>query len=105
MPEPKLDRAKITEELENLQLEETRERVDQIRMRRESRRRRIAARTTDLRAAQLRQEAAEAACWHKKGGKGVENLSQGTDHYYAVIKHQLCHGPVIIICQRCGHVV
>ncbi len=38
-------------------------------------------------------------------GKGVEMLSRGNDHNYAVVKHQLCHGPIIIICQRCSKVV
>lgn len=31
-------------------------------------------------------------------------LARGNDHNYAVVKHQLCHGPIIIICQRCWHV-
>jgi hypothetical protein len=102
--EPKLDKAKITEELERLQLEETQERVHQIRTRREGLARRIASRQNDLTQANRRRKAKEVDCWHKKGGKGVENLARGTDHNYAVIKHQLSHGPIIVICQRCGHV-
>lgn len=101
---PELDRKKITEELEILQLEETRDRVNLSRARREGLRRRLAARQSDIANANARQKAAEAACWHKKGGKGVEMLSRGNDHNYAVVKHQLCHGPIIVICQRCGHV-
>jgi hypothetical protein len=101
---PELDRKKITEELELLQLEETRERVHLMRARREGHSRRLAARQTDIMNANARQAAAEAACWHKKGGKGVEMLSRGNDHNYAVVKHQLCHGPIIVICQRCGHI-
>lgn len=98
------DRASVTAELESLQLEELKDRVEQIRSHRESKRRRIASRDGDLKAALRRQEAAQAACWHKKGGKGVEMLSRGTDNYFAVVKHQLCHGPIIVVCQRCGKV-
>jgi hypothetical protein len=99
-----LDRKQVSQELEELQLEETRERVHQMRQRREGNHRRLQARQTDIMNANARQKAAEEACWHKKGGKGVENLSRGNDHNFAVVKHQLGHGPVIIVCQRCGHV-
>lgn len=99
-----LDKAKITNDLEQLQLEEMQERVLQIRSRKESIRRRVASRETDITSALARRKAAEENCWHKKGGKGVESLSRGTDHYYAVVKHQLSHGAIIVICQRCGHV-
>ena len=91
-------------ELAALQLEETRERVEQMRSRRESKLRRAAARANDVNRAEARKKAQAEACWHKKGGKGVENLSHGTDNYYAVVKHQLCHGPIIVICQRCPKV-
>ena len=99
-----LDKTKITGDLEQLQLEEMQERITQMRARKESIRRRIASRETDITSALARRKAAEDNCWHKKGGKGVESLSRGTDHFYAVIKHQLCHGPIIVICQRCGHI-
>ena len=99
-----LDKKAITEELELLQLEETRERVNEMRMRRESLRRRAAARDEDLNDGLRRQKAIQDACWHKKGGKGVTMLSQGNDHNYAVVKHTLSHGPVIVICQRCSKV-
>lgn len=104
MAPEKLDRAKITEELELLQLEETRERVHDIRTRREGHRRRVEGRNMDLIRARERQQAIEDNCWHKKGGKGVAMLSRGSDHHYAVVKHQLAHGPILIFCQRCGHV-
>jgi hypothetical protein len=99
-----LDRAKITGELEQLQLEETQERVRLMRQMKVSIERRKASRETDLRKARELQRVREADCWHKKGGKGVEMLARGNDHNYAVVKHQLCHGPIIIICQRCWHV-
>lgn len=100
MPEA-LDRKKITEELEQLQLEETRERVDSMRLAKANRERRIKARDNDLRNDAARKLAAKEACWHKKGGKGVAMLAHGNDHNYAVVKHILSHGPTIIICQRC----
>jgi hypothetical protein len=101
---PQLDKAKITEELEQLQLEEARERISVMRQNRDNRLRRAAARETDLASARARQKAIQDNCWHKKGGKGVEMLSRGSDHHFAVVKHQLCHGPIIVICQRCSKV-
>jgi hypothetical protein len=91
-------------ELEALQLEETKERVHQMRQRREGIKRRVEGRDRDLRLANARQKAIQDNCWHKKGGKGVAMLSRGNDHNYAVQKHQLCHGPIIVICQRCSKV-
>lgn len=99
-----LDRKAITEELEQLQLEETRDRVTEMRHRRESLRRRAEARDTDLKDSAARQKAIQDACWHKKGGKGVTMLFQGNDHNYAVVKHTLSHGPLLVICQRCSKV-
>jgi len=97
-----LDKKTITDELEQLQLEETRDRVSDMRLRRESLRRRAEARDQDLNDAIARQTAIQAACWHKKGGKGVSMLFQGNDHNYAVVKHTLSHGPLVVICQRCN---
>jgi hypothetical protein len=105
MAEQRLDKAKITEALEQLQLEETQERVNQMRARKENIRRRMTGREADLKNARDRQKAIQDNCWHKKGGKGVAMLAHGNDHNYAVVKHQLCHGPIIIICQRCCKVV
>lgn len=105
MASERLDKTKITDELEQLQLEETQERVKQMRQRKVAQLRRVESRETDLKRAAARQRAIQENCWHKKGGKGVEMLSRGNDHHYAVVKHQLCHGPIIIICQRCAKVV
>lgn len=95
---------KVSEELEELQLEESRERVHLLRQRRASHARRVEARSQDLRRAAARLKAIQDDCYHKKGGKGVENLSRGTDNFYAVVKHQLCHGPILVLCMRCGKV-
>jgi hypothetical protein len=102
MAPEKLDRAKIEGELAELQLEETRERVHQMRSRNEGRRRRAEARNLTLLRQQDKDKERHAGCWHKKGGKGVEALSRGTDSHFAVVKHQLAHGPIIVVCQRCG---
>jgi hypothetical protein len=101
MPE-KLNRESIMSELEQLQLEETRERVEQMRRNRAARLARHANRQRDIQSSNARIAAQQAACWHKKGGKGVEMLSHGNDANYAVIKHTLSHGPLIVICQRCN---
>ena len=101
MAEQKLDRAKITEELENLQLEETRERVHQIRSKRSSRIRRMESRERSLDDQRRREKFMQDNCLHKKGGKGVEGRFKGNDANYAVVKHTLSHGPTIVICQRC----
>jgi hypothetical protein len=98
---PPLDRKSITEELENLQLEETRDRVETMRRMRDARLHRAARRNQDLKDARSMQESIQAGCWHKKGGKGVAQLHQGSDAHYAVIKHVLSHGPMVVICQRC----
>jgi len=99
-----LDRKAITEELEQLQLEETRDRVQLMRQTREAGLRRVEARDRDLSDNAARQKAIHDACWHKKGGKGVQMLHQGNDHNYAVVKHTLSHGPLIVLCQRCSRI-
>lgn len=101
---PEFDKKSVTAQLEQLQLEETQERVDLSRATRKAR----IARTQQMQATIERSDAIrraqQEACWHKKGGKGVSMLSQGNDANFAVIKHQLCHGPIIVVCQRCTKV-
>jgi hypothetical protein len=98
------DKSKITEELEALQLEEAREiAVDRRNARagRESRSRAIEA---SLRRDRQNQERIQAACVHRKGGKGTAQLYQGNDHNYSLITHTLSHGVTIVICQRCSRI-
>jgi hypothetical protein len=97
----RMDKTKITDELEQLQLEETRERVADMRGRRKSQTQRAESIELSLRRDAAMQKMKEAGCWHKKGGKGVENLAHGNDANHAIIKHTLSHGPTIVICQRC----
>jgi hypothetical protein len=100
----RLDKTKITEELELLQLEETRERVDKLRNKRSSRATRIASIEKSLRDDELRDAYKASQCWHRKGGKGAGWLQHGDSTQFAVIKHTLSHGPIIVICQRCPKV-
>ena len=102
MAEARLDPKKINDELEQLQLEETRERVAQIRRLRAMRENRMHTRQAALEKNNAIQKASEANCAHRKGGKGKEMWFSGNDHNYAVVKHILSHGPMIVICQRCN---
>lgn len=89
-------------ELEALQLEETRYRVQQLRNIQQNRETRRKAIEDALRDEQKDMETAQSACWHKKGGMGTENLLRGNDALYAVVKHILPHGVMIVVCQRCA---
>jgi ribosome-binding ATPase YchF (GTP1/OBG family) len=102
MADPRLDPKKINDELEQLQLEETRERVAQIRRVRAMRENRMKTRQAALAKNEAIQKSAEDNCAHRKGGKGKEMWFSGNDSNFAVVKHILCHGPMIIVCQRCG---
>jgi len=102
MAEQKLDAKKITDELEQLQLEETRERVAHMRRLRTMQESRMKNRQAALAKNDAIQKAAEASCAHRKGGKGKEMWFSGNDSNFAVVKHILSHGPMIVICQRCN---
>jgi hypothetical protein len=101
MPE-KLDKAKVTEQLEQLQLEEALANAETRRSRTAERRNRVQAIERSLTEGNARQRDIQSRCAHRKGGKGVAMLYQGNDSNYAVIKHTLSHGPTIVICQRCA---
>ena len=98
----RLDPKKINDELEQLQLEETRERVAQIRRLRAMRQNRMHTRQLAIEKNNAIQRAAEGNCAHRKGGKGKEMWFAGNDSNFAVVKHILSHGPTIVICQRCN---
>jgi hypothetical protein len=102
MAEQRLDKAKINDELEQLQLEETRERVASMRRLKAARENRMQTRQAALAKNNAIQKAAEANCAHRKGGKGKEMWFSGNDSNFAVVKHILSHGPMIVICQRCN---
>jgi hypothetical protein len=99
-----LDKAKVTEQLEQLQLEEALANAETRRNKTAERNNRIKAIERSLKDTQARQRDIQNRCAHRKGGKGVAMLYQGNDSNYAVVKHTLSHGPTIVICQRCARV-
>lgn len=50
---------------------------------------------------QKQREATQNKCNHRKGGD-IHDLTQGNSDKYAVIKHELPTGGLLVICQRCG---
>jgi hypothetical protein len=96
-----LDKKKITDEMEMLQLEEVRYRVHQLRGDQQRRRLRAQSVETSLSAEAEREKSTQDRCTHKKGGRGVEMMFAGNDANYAVIKHTLPTGEVLVACQRC----
>jgi hypothetical protein len=101
---PPLDKAKVTEQLEQLQLEEALANAEDRRGRASERKTRVASIERSLKDGKARQRDIQSRCAHRKGGKGVAMLYQGNDSNYAVIKHTLSHGPTIVLCQRCSKV-
>jgi hypothetical protein len=98
------DRKQITEELENLQLEEARDSAEQRKQARAGRANKAQAIELSLRRDRAHQKRLRSACLHRKGGKGTGQMYSGNDPNFAVITHTLSHGPTIVICQRCGNV-
>ena len=94
----------IREELEELQLQEAHEQAEQRKLARASKDSRIRAIELSLRRDRKNQEAIQAACVHRKGGKGTSQLYAGNDSNFAVVTHTLSHGPTIVVCQRCGKI-
>lgn len=101
---PAENRKQVQDELEDLQLQEAREAAQERRQSRAQKQSRVVAIEESLRRDRENQARIQAACHHKKGGKGTAQLYQGNDPNYAVITHTLSHGPTIVICQRCNHV-
>lgn len=98
------DRKQITEELENLQLDEMRYNAELRAQVRAGRKNKAEAIELSLKRDRAHQKRIQAACYHKKGGKGTAQIYAGNDSNYAVIVHTLSHGPTIVVCQRCGNV-
>src|SRR6516162_7225595 len=94
----------VNDELAQLSLEKTRFEVQNLRGQENTRKLRARAVEAALKADIERTQRTISACAHRKGGKGLEMIYRGNDHNYAVVKHQLPHGPIIVICQRCPKV-
>lgn len=98
MPDPKLT---VREQLEKLQLEEALHEAEKRNAKREARKLRQAEIAEAIRTYNENQTRIQAACRHRKGGKGVEQLHMGTDSHYAIIKHTFASGKRCVICIRC----
>lgn len=96
------DRKQITEELETLQLEEARASAEQRKQKRAGRENKARAIELSLKRDRAHQARIQAACQHRKGGKGTAQIYAGNDPNYAAVTHTLSHGPTIVVCQRCG---
>ena len=47
----------------------------------------------------------QEACTHRKGGKGYEGLcGNGQDSMYAIARHRMANGEIIVLCLRCQKV-
>src|SRR6185369_987314 len=91
----------IAEQLEKLQLEEALESAQKRagkRAARDARQKDIALSLADYEHSQA---AIQAACRHKKGGKGVANLLNGSDSNCAIVKHTFASGIRCVACIRC----
>ena len=99
-----IDRAKIQDELADLQLQEAREAAETRSINRVQKVQRIAALERSLKRDRQHQKRIQESCAHRKGGKGTSQIYMGNDANYAVITHTLSHGPTIVICQRCWKV-
>lgn len=98
------DRKQMQEELEELQLQEARAMAEQRKQSRASKESHARAIELSLRRDRKHQEMIQAACVHRKGGRGTAQMYQGNDVNYAVITHTMSHGPTICVCQRCGKI-
>lgn len=92
----------VMAELEALNLEKARREVAILRSEEAMRKVRRDSTEMSLRAEAQADAIRHANCWHKKGGNGVENLFRGNDNNYAVVKHILPTGELMVVCQRCG---
>lgn len=91
----------IQRELLSIQLEEGRARVLQLRSRADQNHRNAVATENSLEEARINRKLQEDACPHRKGGSDEAGLAFGSDPEYAVIKHTLADGEVMVQCQRC----
>lgn len=92
----------VSEQYAALQLEEMQYNVEKMRSHKQLRIVRQKSIERSLNAEMQRETTIQARCWHKKGGKGVEMMYQGSDALYAVIKNIFPTGVLKVFCQRCG---
>lgn len=90
------------EELEQLQLEEARQQALDRKTARDQKKNRVEAIEAALKRDRENQEAIQAACTHRKGGKGAAGIYRGQDSNFSVITHTFAEGITRVVCQRCG---
>ena len=102
MPAPMTELEALQLEEQKYRLELLKEQVAQIVAKKETaaRNRRDQEATEAFNRRKTERE--QAACAHKKGGRGVEGIFAGNSSDYAVIKHTEPWGETYIKCQRCG---
>lgn len=94
-------RSEIDDELAQLQLDEMRENRDRRLAQRDQKQRNQKAFEASLAEGRAIAQMAQDGCPHKKGGKDMAGLHFGSSPNYAVIKHTLPMGEVLVLCQRC----
>lgn len=87
-----------------LDLEIKREKVAKIRSERQAKQDTARSNMEAIRAMMEQRERLQRVCTHRKGGRGHGAVlnGQGTDPQFAVIRHMLPSGRLMILCQRCG---
>jgi hypothetical protein len=86
-----------------LQSELVRRQTEKLKMTDAQNRDKYTSRGRELRKTNHDQERQQAACSHRKGGRGLEALIKGGNAPdYAIIKHLLPWNEWYIRCQRCG---
>lgn len=87
-----------------LDLEIKREKVAKIRSDRQAKQDVARSNMDAIRAMMDQRTRLQKSCTHRKGGRGHGAVlnGQGTDTQFAVIRHMLPSGRLMILCQRCG---
>lgn len=87
-----------------LDLEIKREKVRKIREERQSKLDEARSKMDSVRDLLAQRKRLQAHCNHRKGGRGPGAVlnGEGMDSNYAVVRHMLPSGRLMILCQRCG---
>lgn len=99
-----IENAKLSIELQRAQLEDYRDRKDDLAIKKENKTQDATTRGQALKSLAEADRQIQRRCNHKKGGNGMSGVvgGRGDSVHYAVIKHTFCHGDEWIRCLRCG---
>jgi hypothetical protein len=94
----------ISREERELDLEIKKEKVREIRAKKEASRDKVNTQRIAIEQFLIQRKLRQGSCNHRKGGIGAQAVLQGKGQsvMYAVVKHQLPVGKYFILCQRCG---